>query len=48
MPFTYEFLLRIETKIKLDIKMKDGTSLIKNPDEKEIHFIQFEGLIENY
>ena len=48
MPLTYEFLFRVETKIKLDIKMKDGTSIIKNPDEKEFHFVQFEGLVENY
>lgn len=45
-----EFLIRVDTNLKLNIHYQNGESLIPESerDDEEIHYIKFESVISSY
>ena len=50
LPLTFKLLVRIETPLKLNLRLKDGSSLISEGKElvEEVHFVAFESVIEEF
>lgn len=43
---TFELIVKVETNLKLDLIDKQGNRLVSFPDENEIHYVQFEAVVD--
>lgn len=43
-----EFLVRIESPLKLDLVDKNGDRLVKDEKDTEVHFVKFESVVDEF
>lgn len=48
LPMTMQLLLKVESKLKLNLIDNDGNSMISDPDSKETHFMLVESVTDRY
>jgi uncharacterized protein with von Willebrand factor type A (vWA) domain len=48
MTMNLQLLVRVKSKVKLNLLLDDGSSMVEHPNKKETHFVLFENVTDRY